>query len=128
MIDCNYNIVDNNLCNNNNIGIYVQTSDLNNFTYNIANYNGYGIFFHMCENNRILYNQFLEDDYPITEYDCQGNIFEGNIVSTPEDDDDDNKKKEKEEFIPGYEISLTIALMALISIILLKNMKKKQFK
>jgi hypothetical protein len=37
-------------------------------------------------------------------------------------------KKKEGEAIPGYEISFTIALMALISIILLKNMKKKQIK
>jgi len=118
-----YNLINISKCfRNSGAGIMLFQSNENNITQNTMNYNNIGLDITYSDNNRIIKNTLIGNTRAIYEENCNGNIFEGNVIGGSSggggDDDDDD---DKQETIPGYDIFLIVGVISIALIILLKK-------
>jgi len=85
LIDSNYNIIENNECNNNHHGISLANSDNNSIRENTINYNSDGIYLDHSNFNNIISNILIENSHHcIFQKDCEGNyLLDNRCIEKP---------------------------------------------
>jgi len=79
----NSKLIKNNCSNNNNCGIYMESSDSNDILENFLGYNAYGVYLNSSNSNYIAENTFKSNTQNAFEESSSGNTFENNYVVPP---------------------------------------------